>query len=241
MASWASAPRRPGGGCARGRSCGARGRKYRVAGEARHQDDAGSWRTHCVQRTKRSQLRLHHPSKASCFVRHPPRVPSPWRERSPPPTGVPRASCSRTWPHCNDSTSLAVTGRIGQRLTAGSSENKYKKKALRRFRPQRSVCAAHAGVGARGTGVVRAEASLGGRAVGRKELVGVEVADHLLGHLGQDALGQRLFGSLQRRQRGDSATRQHPAPAAGREGAAQAQAHARPWGPAGTRGEPSKA
>lgn len=38
--------------------------------------------------------------------------------------------------------------------------------------------------------------SLGSSTVGRKELVGVEVADHLLRHLGQDALGQRFLGSV---------------------------------------------
>lgn len=39
--------------------------------------------------------------------------------------------------------------------------------------------------------------SLGGcRVLGRKELVGVEVAHHLLGDLGQDTLGQCLLGSI---------------------------------------------
>lgn len=54
--------------------------------------------------------------------------------------------------------------------------------------------------------------SLGSSTVGRKELVGVEVADHLLRHLGQDALGQRFLGSLWTREHGNSATTETPGP-----------------------------
>lgn len=59
--------------------------------------------------------------------------------------------------------------------------------------------------------------SLGSSAVGRKELVGVEVADHLLRHLGQDTLGQRFLGSLWTREHGDSATTETMGPSAGGE------------------------
>lgn len=152
---WASAPLRPGG------------RLWPVEGGAGPESVPCTSRSsspechRLVAHTLRAADQAQRPEIASSQQvlmlcdKHPRSVSIPRKETSPPPNGLSPRERSRTWPHCNYYKSLAVTERIGQRLTACSSGNKDKKKALSRHRPQRSVYAAHAGVGARGTDVAR--------------------------------------------------------------------------------------